>query len=68
MWQPRRACANTERAHATSGGTRAAAREARTHVREMRASALKGDAAGARQHAREAMPFVTTVLRETVAK
>ena len=52
----------------TKGGTRAAAREARMHVREMRAAALKGDAAGARQHAREAMPFVNTVINETAGK
>lgn len=34
-----------------------AARELQTHVREMRAAALKGDADGARSHAGMALPF-----------
>lgn len=48
----------------TSGNraARALARDLRTHVREMRKSALAGDAAGARQHAREALPFATQLI------
>ena len=34
-----------------------AASSLRTHVREMRDAALKGDVAGARMHASEALPF-----------
>jgi len=49
----------------TNGTTRTAARDARMHVREMRASAIKGDANGARQHAALAMPFVHTVINAT---
>lgn len=47
----------------TSGNAtaRAAARDLRMHVREMRKAALNGDAAGARQHAREALPFAYTL-------
>ena len=50
--------ANTlaNRVYANTGG-RSQAKELRMHVREMRAAALKEDAAGARQHAREALPF-----------
>ncbi len=40
---------------ASSGGQ--AARDLRTHVREMRDAALKGDADGARSHAGMALPF-----------
>lgn len=43
-------------------GGRADAREARTHVREMRSAALKGDADGARSHAGLALPFVYKVI------
>jgi len=49
----------------TRGTTHGAARDARAHVREMRAAALKGDAAGARSHAGMAMPFVNTVINAT---
>lgn len=45
----------------SSATARKAAREARTHVRAMRTAALAGDAAGARQHATEAMPYVMQV-------
>jgi hypothetical protein len=41
--------------------SRSAARDLRMHVREMRAAALKGDTAGARKHAAEALPFATTL-------
>jgi hypothetical protein len=49
------------RIYASSGG-RAAARDIRMHVREMRAAALKGDAAGARSHASQALPFVYQII------
>lgn len=39
-----------------------AAKDLRTHVRVMREAALKGDAAGARSHASEALPFDYTVI------
>ena len=50
--------ANTlaNRIYANTGG-RSQAKELRAHVRLMREAALKGDAAGARQHASEAAPF-----------
>jgi hypothetical protein len=41
---------------------RAAARDLRTHVREMRTAALKGDAAAARDHANQALPFAYTLI------
>lgn len=41
--------------------SRDAAKNLRMHVREMRAAALKGDAAGARTHAAEALPFANTI-------
>lgn len=71
MWRTIANEANTlaNRVYAnTKGATRAAARELRMHVREMRASAMKGDAAGARRHASEAMPFVRTVINETAPR
>ncbi|HEV7919988.1 MAG TPA: hypothetical protein VGR02_04265 [Thermoanaerobaculia bacterium] len=49
----------TNRIYANTAGSpeaRAAARDLRLHVREMRNAALKGDAAGARDHAKQAMP------------
>ena len=48
----------------TSGNStaRAAARELRMHVREMRKSALAGDAEGARKHAAEALPFAYKLI------
>jgi phage terminase large subunit-like protein len=42
---------------ATNAGGQKAARELRTHVHEMQAAALKGDADGARSHAGMALPF-----------
>jgi hypothetical protein len=46
-----------------SGKTaKATAKDLRTHVRQMRDSAMSGDAAGARQHASEAQPFVYQVI------
>ena len=51
--------ANRLYGHTAGNATaRALARDARMHVREMRAAALAGDAAEARRHASEAMPFV----------
>ncbi|HEV8660558.1 MAG TPA: hypothetical protein VGS96_18290 [Thermoanaerobaculia bacterium] len=49
---------------ATSGNAtaRAAATDARTHVREFRKAALTGDAEGARSHANMAMPFVMKLI------
>ena len=48
----------------TSGNAtaRAAATKARTHVREFREAAMAGDAAGARDHANQAMEFVTQLI------
>ncbi len=45
-----------------SSTARAAAKDARTHVRAFRDAALAGDAAGARTHASEAMPYVTKLI------
>ncbi len=47
---------------AVSATARTAARNAREHVRKFRDAALAGDAAGARTHASEAMPFVTQLI------
>lgn len=41
---------------------RKAAREARSHVREMRDAAMKGDADGAKAHAGMALPYVVQLL------
>jgi hypothetical protein len=48
----------------TSGNAtaRKAARDAREHVREFRKAAMDGDAAGARDHANQAMPFVLELI------
>ena len=48
----------------TSGNAtaRAAAKNLRTHVREFRDAAMAGDAAGARDHASQAMEFVTQLI------
>ena len=48
----------------TSGNAtaRAAAKNARMHVREFRDAAMQGDAAGARDHASQAMEFVTKLI------
>ena len=48
----------------TSGhkAARALARDLRTHVREMRKAARAGDGAGARDHARQALPFATRLM------
>jgi hypothetical protein len=40
-----------------------AAKDLRTHVRQMRDAALSGDVAGAQSHANEAMPFVYQLMR-----
>jgi hypothetical protein len=45
-----------------SAKARRAATDLRMHVREMRAAALKGDAAGARRHAGEALPFAYRLI------
>ena len=49
---------------ATGGSStaRAAAKDARDHVRQFRDAALAGDAATARTHATEAMPYVTKLI------
>lgn len=43
--------------HIAANSKQKAARDLRTHVREMRDAALKGDADGARSHAGMALPF-----------
>lgn len=48
--------------NAGTGEGRRNARELRTHIRAMRASAMRGDAAGARDHARQAFPYTTTLM------
>jgi hypothetical protein len=40
-----------------------AARDLRTHVRQMRDAALKGDADGARSHAAMALPFANQLAK-----
>jgi hypothetical protein len=40
-----------------------AAKDLRTHVRQMRDAALSGDASGAQSHASQAMPFVYQLMR-----
>ena len=53
------------RLYANSGSWKAArpiASDARSHIREMHAAALKGDAAGARAHARMALPFINQLV------
>ena len=52
----------------TSGKTRTDAKEARTHVREMHAAAMKGDADGAKSHAGMALPYVYKVIEATAPK
>ncbi len=52
----------------TSGKNRTAAKEARTHVREMRAAAMKGDADGAKMHAGMALPYVYQIIEATAPK
>lgn len=49
----------TNRIYANTAGSpeaRAAARDLRLHVREMKNAAMKGDAAGAKDHAQQALP------------
>ena len=46
-----------------AGSSSKAAKELRTHVRQMRDAALSGDVAGAQSHASEAMPFVYQLTR-----
>jgi len=53
------------RLYGETGGNataRAAAKNARMHVREFREAAMNGDAAGARDHASQAMQFVTQLI------
>lgn len=52
----------------TSGKNRTAAKEARTHVREMHAAAMKGDADGAKSHAGMALPYVYKIIEATAPK
>jgi hypothetical protein len=49
------------RIYASTGG-RSQAAQLRTHVRQMRDAALKGDAEGARTHASEALPFAYQLI------
>jgi hypothetical protein len=51
----------------TAAGTKAA-RDARAHVKQMRAAADAGDAAGARDHASQALPFVYEVITAAAPK
>jgi uncharacterized protein YukE len=51
--------------HNFTGAPSKASRQARAHVKQMRAAAESGDAAAARMHASEALPFVFEVIRET---
>ncbi len=52
----------------TSGKNRTDAKEARTHVREMHAAAMKGDADGAKSHAAMALPYVYKIIEATAPK
>jgi len=45
-----------------NSAARSAAKDLRSHVREMRDAAMKGDAAGARSHAGLALPFDYTII------
>jgi hypothetical protein len=47
---------------AARGKNRAAAKDLRTHVREMRAAAMKGDADGAKSHGGMALPYVYQII------
>jgi len=49
----------------TKGKNHTAAKEARTHVREMHKCAMKGDADGAKSHAGMALPYVYQVIDAT---
>jgi hypothetical protein len=49
----------------TSGKNRTAAKEARTHVRELHAAAMKGDSEGAKSHAGMALPYVYQIIDAT---
>lgn len=49
----------------TSGKNRTAAKDARTHVRQMHAAAMKGDAEGAKSHAAMALPYVYKIIDAT---
>lgn len=49
----------------TSGKNHVAAKDARTHVRQMHAAAMKGDADGAKSHAAEALPYVYRIIDAT---
>lgn len=49
-------------ASARTASEKKAAGEARTHVREMRSAAMKGDDAGAKSHAGMALPYVYQVI------
>jgi hypothetical protein len=50
---------------ATSGKSHTAAKEARTHVREMHKAAMKGDANGAKSHAALALSCVYQIIDAT---
>lgn len=55
------------RIYANTGG-RTQAQQLRTHVRQMREAALKGDVAGTRQHAGEALPFAYQLIDWSASK
>ncbi len=60
----READALADRIYSKTGGhgkAHEAAKDLRTHVREMRAAAKSGDAAGAKTHASEALPFANQI-------
>ena len=61
--------ANTlaNRIYAQTGG-KSQAKDLRTHVRQMRDAALKGDAAEARKHAGEAAPFAYELIDWSMPK
>jgi hypothetical protein len=52
----------------TSGKDRIEAKNARTHVREMRTAAMKGDAEAAKTHAAKALSYVYKVIEATGPK
>jgi hypothetical protein len=54
--------ANRIYAGASGKTAKAAAKDLRTHVRQFHDAAMNGDAAGARQHAGEAQPFVYQII------
>ncbi|MGZ4779672.1 MAG: hypothetical protein ACXVIJ_08480 [Thermoanaerobaculia bacterium] len=60
--------ANHIYANAGTKASRALATDLRTHVRKFRDAALNGDAAGARTHASEALPFAYQLIEWSAPK